>query len=108
MNPNSYVQEITKIQTEISRLNGVLKQLRIQQRHAKNKLYQYMIRNELTKVGTYTLKSCEPPKLKTKAKPKKEKKKAAIELFRDIGIPDPEKFYRDFEATQKYHQEDLF
>ena len=59
-----------------------------------------MKNHEMQRVGKYTIKKVEP-KESVKRKPLKQKKNDAIELFYRIGIPDPEGFYNDFQATQK-------
>jgi hypothetical protein len=105
MSSDSYIREINSLDAEIKRSNDRTKALRTQRQNAKNNLYNYMVRHKLEQVtyGTTTLKieQCAPPKPRSKVKPKKLRTAEAIELFRTVGIPNPEGFYSEFEATQK-------
>jgi hypothetical protein len=105
MNAEGYLQEINSINTELQRLNSHTKSLKLQKSRAMKGLYNYMIAHNLEKVGegknTITLKKCTPSEPRKKSKPKPQRKEDAINLFREVGIPDPERFYIDFEKTQK-------
>jgi len=105
MSAESYTNEIKSLDAEIKRLNDHIKRLRLQRKTANENLYKYMIRHNLQKIGdgkqAITLSKCAPPKPRTRVKPKRERHEQAIELFREVGIPDPEEFYLQFEATQK-------
>lgn len=59
-----------------------------------------MTEHELEKYEGVTINSIRPSDIRRR-KPEKEKKRDAIELFRNIGIGDPEEFYVEFKATQK-------
>lgn len=100
-NPNAYIKEIDSLTFEIKRLNTVLKKLRKQKRAAQTHLYNYMVRNKIEKYGGHTIKSVCPRQSRPR-KSKSAKKADAIELFRQVGIVDPEKFFTEFNATQKY------
>lgn len=108
MSAESYLREISSIDIELKRLSALSKSLREQKRRAQNNLHQYMVSHGLEKVGdgknAITIKKCAPPQPRRKVKPKKERKADAIELFRDVGIPNPEEFYEQWESTQKSTQ----
>lgn len=99
-----YLVEINNIDNELKRINEHAKNLRAQKAKTMGGLRQYMISNGLEQVSdgkkTISLKKCEPRK-KARSKPKKQKRSDAIQLFRDAGIPNPEKFYEEFESVQK-------
>lgn len=105
MSVDSYLREIHTLDIEIKRVNDRAKALRTQKQTAKTHLYNYMKRHNLQQVqdGTkvITINQCLPPKARAKAKPKKARVQEAIELFRMAGIPNPDSFYEEFEATQK-------
>jgi len=104
MRPQEYLVEINNIDNELKRINEHAKKLRAQKATTMGGLRQYMISNGLEQVSdgkkTISLKKCEPMK-KARSKPKKQKRSDAIQLFRDAGIPNPEKFYEEFEIAQK-------
>jgi hypothetical protein len=103
-NPEAYVREITSLKSEIKRLNGSMKTLREQCREKQDLLYKYMTKNGIEKYQGITAKSIRP-RNKIPRKPEKEKRKDAISLFEEAGITDPETFYQEFKATQKYEME---
>lgn len=99
--PDGYVNEIESLNKEIKRLNAHLKSLREQRKTAQTHLYEYMVAHNLEKYNNITLKSVTPRQRKQR-KPEKKKKEDAINLFRDIGVNDPEDFWLQFKATQSY------
>jgi len=102
MNERSYLDEINSIDAELKRINIHTKSLRTQKVKAMNGLYQYMKSHNIQKVGNITIEKCAPKNTqRAKAKPKSERKKLAINLFREVGIPDPINFYNEFEKLQK-------
>lgn len=105
MSSDSYLREINSIDAEIKRLNSVIKALRVQKRKAQDNLYFYMSRHKLESISdknkSISIEKFAPPKPRVKSKPKKERKVEAIELFREAGIPNPEEFFEQLEATQK-------
>ena len=96
----AYIQEIESYKSEIKRLNDKIKSLQEHKRNAENHLYNYMTKNSVDKYKNITIKNV-MPKEKKKQKPLKRKKADAVKLFRDAGIPCPEEFWDDFQATQK-------
>jgi hypothetical protein len=100
-----YLYELNTIDTELKRINEHAKNLRLQRTRVLGALYRYMCSNNLEKVSygkkDITLKQCTPREKRGPTKSKKEKKHAALELCREVGIPDPERFYKEFEDTQK-------
>lgn len=103
VNPNGYIKEIESIKKERKRLNNQSRKLLAQQRNAENHLYTYMNSHHLEEFGGIKKKTI-APKEKLPRKKKKEKKKDAIDLFRQTGIPDPEKFWEDLQKTQKANE----
>src|SRR5438132_9157142 len=108
MAENVYMYEIYGIDAELKRINERSKQLRIQKKRCMTGLYNYMIAHGIDRVENgkkvITLNQCDPNKKRAKTKPKKQKMEDAIYLFREIGIPNPEEFYLEFEQTQKINQ----
>lgn len=103
MNPDSYVKEIQSIKEELKRINSHAKKLREQKKAAEKRLYQYMKNNDLPKYEGITIKSITPKEAKPR-KPAKAKKSDAINLFYQIGVPDPESFWDEFQQTQRYEE----
>ena len=105
MAENNYLYEIYGIDAELKRINERSKQLRSQKKRCMTGLYNYMISQGIDRVidgkKVITINQCDPNKKRAKIKPKKQKKEDAIYLFREIGIPNPEEFYMEFEQTQK-------
>lgn len=104
-NPDAYVREINSLNAEIKRLNAHLKQLREQRKVVQNHLYSHMTKHHLDKYEGHTIKSVTPRQTKPR-KPESAKKADAIELFRQAGISDPENFFDEFKATQKYGEDE--
>ena len=101
-----YIQEINRIDAELKRVAIHTKQLREQKAKLKFGLYQYMRSHNLDRVQynntTITLKSCEPKEKKMRVStPKAQRRKDAINILRDAGIPNPEELYLSVENTQK-------
>lgn len=105
MSSESYVREINNLDAELKRCNDRAKMLREKKQKVRLNLYNYMVRHNLTQVQNgdkvITIEQCKPPKPRTKVKPKKQRISEALELFRSVGIPNPEEFYSEFESTQK-------
>ena len=104
-----YLIEINNIDNELRRINEHAKSLRVQKAKTMNGLHQYMLSNNLEQVSygkkTFSIKKCEP-KTRTKSKPKKQKKADTIQMFRDVGIPNPGQFYEELESIQKVQSTD--
>jgi hypothetical protein len=101
----SYLREINNIDSELKRINIHSKNLREQKKRVSAGLYNYMQNHKLEKISDgkkdITIERFAPKQKKCPSKPKSQKKIDAIELFRDVGIPNPEQFYKDFDNTQK-------
>lgn len=95
----SCLNEIQDIAKEIKRMNLYLKTLRIRKKSLEGELYKFMHRENISVLQGIKREKIKPEAVKRKKK--SEKKRDAIELFRNIGIDDPEEFYRQFEITQK-------
>ena len=103
---DGYVHEIKSLRKEIKRLNGSLKVLRDQKNLAECRLYQYMKKNGIEKLDGITINSIKPRDEQLPRKKKSEKKRDAVELFQQIGVTDPEGLWIEFQATQKYHDQE--
>jgi hypothetical protein len=96
---SAYVYEIRNIEAEIKRLSSRASELRKKKHQCEENLYNYMVAHNLQKVENINISKVTPKQ--TFRKNKTEKKRDALRLFRDIGIPDPEGFWKDFQSTQK-------
>jgi Asp-tRNA(Asn)/Glu-tRNA(Gln) amidotransferase B subunit len=105
---DAYSREVININIELRKMNERSKLLREQRSKAMERLYKYMVDNDLESIGEdpnkITRKQCAPPKPRNKLKPKKQRDNDAIELCRITGIPDPETFFEEFKKTQKNNQ----
>lgn len=96
-------KEISDIDNELKRLSKISKDLRNQKKRAQEQLRQHMERYNVDKIEKVTLKSLQP-KTRAPLKPKKKRKQDAIQLFREIGAPNPEELWEDFQRTQRVIQ----
>lgn len=95
----SYTITINRITNEIKKLNTILKDLRSQKKLTEERLYKWMKRNGVKEYEGFK-RDKYSPKIKPKRKPKKECMKDSIQMFRNIGIPDPEGFYKEYQQIQ--------
>ena len=102
-NPDAYAEVIESIKKERKRLNARSKTLLAQQREAEKHLYNYMETYHVAEHRGIKKKTI-TPRSKIQRKKKKEKKKDAIQLFLETGIPDPETFWAKLQATQTNSQ----
>ena len=98
--PEAYVKEIKSLTSEIKRSDDRIKGLKEQRKSKQKLLFKYMDEHELEKYEGITINSIRP-KDSIKRKSEKEKRKDAIDLFRQIGIENPEEFYLEFKNTQR-------
>ena len=103
---DGYIHEIKSLRKEIKRLNGNLKGLRDQKTLAEDRLYKYMKQNGIDKLDGITISSIKPQSERLPRKKKSEKKRDGVELFKEIGVADPEGLWIDFQATQRYQGQD--
>jgi hypothetical protein len=100
----SHTHQLSKINDEIRRLNTQVKTLRELRKIEEIRLYQTMKTYNIDKFEGYSKanleKKCEP-KENIKKRTAKEKKIEAINLFRKVGIPDPDSFWLEYKKTQK-------
>ena len=99
-NPDAYVREIKSLSNEIKRSNERLNTLRKQRKSKQLLLFKYMEEHNLEKYEGITINSIRP-RGPIKRKPEVEKRKDAVELFRQVGIGNPEEFYIEFKNTQR-------
>lgn len=98
---DSYVSQIKSIDLELKRLAKKSKELREAKKFNEAKLYSVMQRRGLKEYRGIKANKIAPTKRKPR-KPERQKRKDAIDLFRQIGIPDPSGFYSEFQRTQKH------
>lgn len=98
---DEYVSEINSLKKSLKALNGEKRSIKKDLEKAKFFLYNYMTKRDLKKYKNITLKSV-TPKSKIPSKPAREKEKAAIEFFGEIGFAEPKEVYQQFLKTQKY------
>lgn len=100
MSGQSYTTELRSIDMEIKALNAKLREFRNRKKYLYEKLYEYMKRYNLSEVEGYTIDEVRPKEKKSRLS-EKTKRSNAVELFRQVGINHPEKFYDEFKSTQK-------
>ena len=99
---DKYAKSLDLINKELKRLNSEKKKLYIEKKKIEKTLYENMKYNNIEKFQGYKRDKLQPiTKDKIIRKKKTEKEKDAIKLFYQIGIPDPENFYKEFQMTQK-------
>lgn len=96
----AYVKEIRGLDSSIKKLNSEKNKLQARKKELEGYLYEYMRSRNLEEVDGITIKKVKPkpPTIKKKAK---EKKEETLELYRNIGIPDPDEFYSQVEKIRK-------
>jgi hypothetical protein len=94
----SNAKQITSINKELDQLKKRQKELRNLKRKMEKELFDYMTKNNEKKilgVKMYEIK----PKDRIERKGEKAKKKDAISLFKQTGIPDPNLFWTDLQKV---------
>lgn len=97
---DSYVRQISDIETAIKRLNKQTSELRKKKKEAEVRLHSWMVKNGIEEYSNIKIKKV-TPKPKAKRKPAKKKKEDTIRLFTEIGINDPEEMYEALQRIQK-------
>jgi len=95
----SYINEIKSIDKEIKRLSIHTSNLKKRKKEVEQNLHNYMKSHNINE-----LEGVKISKLDTKKAPRKkpsEKKRDALALFREVGIPNPDEFWNEFVTTQK-------
>jgi hypothetical protein len=98
--PDSYIRQISELDIAIKRNREQGKKLREQKSLAQSRLYAYMVRHGMEEYQGIKVNKIKPP-LKTKRKSNKRRREDGIRLFHQVGIPDPESFWNEFQGTQK-------
>lgn len=94
----SYINEIKSIDKELKRISVHTSNLRIRKKEIEQNLYNYMKDHNINELeGVKITKLCSK---KIRKKPS-EKKRDALALFREVGIPNPDEFWDSFISTQK-------
>lgn len=99
---DGYIKEIESIKKELKLLSERRKALTQRKQKLEKGLYDVMRRNQMEIYQGYKKAKLQPkPTSTAPRKKKKEKYNDAIRLFTEIGVPDPEGFYEQFQKTQK-------
>jgi hypothetical protein len=97
----AYVRQLKDLASAMARHTAEIKKIREKQKEAKARLAEWMERNSHDEYHGYKLSKIKP-KPKVPKKTQKDKKRDAIHLFNEIGVPDPNDFWDRFQETQKY------
>lgn len=100
----SYTAELRIVERELKLYNAKTRAARERKRKLTENLYKYMQRNGISKVEGYTLDKVTPKQPREKPKPKKperEKKRDIVELYRQVGILNPEQLYEETKHLQQ-------
>jgi ABC-type dipeptide/oligopeptide/nickel transport system ATPase component len=103
LDPSSYVTTIKRIKEDEKKLRQRVKEKQVERKKYEERLYKYMLHANLEEFSGIKIKSI-APKPKVPRKKKGEKHKAAIDLLSNVGMPDPEAFYKEFTRTQTNRQ----
>lgn len=101
---DSYIRQMTDIDSALKRLNAKTSELRKQKKEATQRLYSWMEKNGVETYSNINIKKI-APKQRAKKKPPKKRKEDAINLFSKIGINDPEELWEELQRTQQLEQE---
>lgn len=96
----SRANEIKNINKELEQLNKRKRLLIDRKKVVQQELYKYMSEHNLKNINdvkSYKIK----PQESVPRKGLRSKKRDALNLFREVGIPNPEEFWNDFQKTQK-------
>ena len=96
-----YADEILNIENEMKRVRKHLKDLRDLKIAPTKALYRYMKEHDLKVYKTIKIDKIAPSLPKPSKKLPSQKKKDALNFFRDSGVGNPEEFYQQFLLTQK-------
>ena len=97
---NELAQEYNSIQEELQRLNNRCKELRQLRKEAGEKLYEVMNQYNMKQVRNIKINKIKPRQPIIRKK-KKDIEKDAFKLFDQWGIPEPEKFWKNLQDTQR-------
>jgi len=106
MSGQSYTAELRTTERELKIVNAKANGLRKKKKELQRKLYDYMVRHKVSEIEGYNIEKIAPPAPKPKPKKPSEKKKDAIDYFKQLGIRNPEACYNEFLSTQKSQEED--
>jgi hypothetical protein len=99
------IRKLQSINDALKRNKEHGKKMRNEKRIVSERLYKTMKRHGFEEYGGIKIKNIEP-KPKAVRKKLKHKKSDAVALFSQVGIPDPEGFWMEFQETQKYRPEE--
>ncbi len=96
-----YAAELANIENEMKRLRARLKELRALRQKPAEALYRYMAGRNLSLYQGIRLDKIAPRPVGAPRKTPSQKKRDALEFFRNAGVGDPETFYKQYLLTQK-------
>lgn len=97
---SAYVNEIKSIDNELARLRVRIKELNQQKNLAQSRFYAYCTKHNIEELNGIKVAKC-APKQSVPRKTEKQKKRDIVEKFREIGVQDPESFYKEIKSLQK-------
>ena len=100
-----YMNEIISIESEITRLNKRIKELRERKKIAEHNLYEFMLSKNLdnfTHDGRKIFIEKITPKIKKKALPKKQRDELTKRYLREQGVRDPDEIFQEIERLKKF------
>ena len=97
------MNEIISIESEITRLNKRIKELRERKKIAEHNLYEFMLSKNLdnfTHDGRKIFIEKITPKIKKKALPKKQRDELTKRYLREQGVRDPDEIFQEIERLK--------
>lgn len=104
MSGQNFSPQLRAIEQKLKIANSQVNTLRKEKKKLMTKLYQYMCDYNLEELDGYLKSKLEVRVMRRPKPPQKtdaQKRKDAINLFRQIGIQDPKQFWQEFEQTQR-------
>lgn len=95
MTIKSYLQELERLNVEIKRLSGVLKNLRKQAKQVETNIISYLNEHEQPGVKYNNKAIIIENKIKKKRKTKAQRDNDMMEVLRSYNIPNPEKAMKE-------------
>ena len=107
-----YLCQIERVNNEISRLNKRLKELKEIRKLNEVNLLRTMRSMNFQRIKGYSILSLERKypdfsvhhnDISRRKRSLEERREAAVHLFREMGVPDPEKLIKEYRETQKIY-----
>lgn len=98
---SSLIQQLKAVNTEISRLQELLRQLKSQKKKIQESLFRFMEKNNIKTMDGVKLKTVAPKDVSTVTrKTPAERKRDGISVLRNLGVNDPEKTWEILTSTK--------